>query len=76
MPVHLKTRIGLLLVSHQNKGEKMKTTLIIIGLLLTVPVFGAENWFPVGKSGAKTIYTKKSKCETAEGQLCFPVTIG
>ncbi len=32
------------------------------------------NWFPVGKSGAKTTYVSKSDCEYAEGQACYDIT--
>lgn len=32
------------------------------------------NWFPVGKEGAKTVYSDKAQCELAEGQTCYDVT--
>lgn len=40
-------------------------------LLSTV---SAENWFPVGKSGANVVYTAKAFCESAEARQCFEVT--
>ena len=33
-----------------------------------------ENWFPVGKAGAKTTYADKASCELAEGQSCYEIT--
>ena len=47
---------------------------LITILLLTFSNAQAANWFPVGKEGAATVYTKKAKCETAEGQTCFDIT--
>lgn len=32
------------------------------------------NFYPVGKSGAKTIYVDKAQCELAEGQACYDIT--
>jgi len=50
----------------------MKTIILI--LLFTNSVFAAGNWFPIGKNGAKTIYTQNPKCEMVEGQKCFDIT--
>lgn len=46
--------------------------------LITLILFASfqvyANWYPVGKSGAATVYTKKDKCEQVEGQLCLDIT--
>ena len=34
----------------------------------------AANYYPVGKEGANTSYSKRSDCETREGQMCFDIT--
>ena len=34
----------------------------------------ATNYYPVGKDGANTTYSKKSDCETREGRMCFDIT--
>jgi len=51
----------------------MKLLIIAISLL-TLNAFAVENWFPVSKSGAKTVYMKKADCEATEGQACFDIT--
>ncbi len=33
-----------------------------------------NNFFPVGKPNAKTIYATKEACEAAEGQACYDIT--
>lgn len=54
----------------------MNTILLSITLVLMSFAAQAErgNWFPFGKSGANTVYMKKSKCEQAEGQKCYDTT--
>ena len=47
---------------------------IILILLFSVNCFAANNWFPVGKAGAKTTYVKKQKCEQVEGQSCYDIS--
>lgn len=47
---------------------------IFITFLIGIEKASAENCFPVGKVGAKTVYTNCSKCETVEGQACFDIT--
>ncbi len=47
--------------------------LIILILMFTVNA-NAENWFPVGKLGAKTTYVRKAQCESTEGQRCFDIS--
>jgi len=42
--------------------------------VLLVPMFVFANYFPVGKVGAKTVYVKKSHCESIESQSCFDVS--
>ena len=34
----------------------------------------AANYYPVGKTGANTSYSKQSDCETQESQKCFDIT--
>lgn len=46
-------------------------TLFFCAISITVY---ASNFYPVGKVGAKTVYSKKDKCEQIEGQLCFDIT--
>lgn len=48
-------------------------------ILTIIFIFGfckahAENWFPVGKQNAKTIWVKKDRCEQVEGQACYDIT--
>lgn len=48
--------------------------LFILIFLFSCSAFAVENWFPVGKENAKTVWTNKQKCEQAEGQTCFDIT--
>lgn len=47
---------------------------IILFLLLPNIAFAFGNYYPVGKSGANTAYSKKLKCEQVEGAACFSIT--
>jgi len=49
----------------------MITTILLSGMFTTAK---AANYFPVGKAGAKTTYTKKELCESVEGQECFEIS--
>lgn len=53
----------------------MKLVILFLMFFSTVAFAEApKNWFPVGKSGATTIYAMKAKCEAVEGQSCFDIT--
>lgn len=54
----------------------MKIITFIITLAICVPATAVENWYPVGKQGAKTYVGKgkKSICQQSEGQDCFEIT--
>jgi len=52
----------------------MKTLFFCITFLFCATGFAVENFFPVGKENAKTVYTKQAKCEQVEGQPCFDVS--
>ena len=45
----------------------------IIVLLISISLHAA-NFYPVGKEGASTSYSKQSDCEAKEGQECFDIT--
>lgn len=51
----------------------MKLVVLILAFSFSSVVF-AENWFPVGKVGSKTIYTKESRCESVEAVSCYDIT--
>lgn len=51
----------------------MKTQILFITLFLFCNYANA-NFYPVGKSGATTIYKQKSACELNEGHACFDIT--
>lgn len=48
--------------------------LFIFTLLFSISAFAVENWFPIGKEGAKTVWMQKAKCEKAEGQACYDIS--
>lgn len=55
-------------------------TLILIILLFSINVWAVQNYFPVGKPGSITTYTKLSKCKSIENpalialHTCFEIT--
>lgn len=52
----------------------MKMITLIIALSFCVTSYGLENWFPVGKEGADTVYPRdKAKCESREEYQCFDI---
>jgi hypothetical protein len=34
----------------------------------------SQTWFPFGKEGANTGYTKRGRCQQVEGQKCYDIT--
>jgi hypothetical protein len=47
--------------------------LFLVLFFLSLKVQAVPNWYPVGKTDAKTVYMDKSKCEKIEKQECFNV---
>jgi len=58
------------------KDKKMRACIIFITLLFIVTANADENWFPVGKSGATTIYiNNEAECNAVESpDKCFNVS--
>lgn len=48
--------------------------LVCVTFLFCVTSQAAQNWFPVGKENANTVWTSKARCEAQEGQECYEVT--
>lgn len=45
-------------------------------VILLMPVSLFANWYPLGKTGAKTTYFKSRKqCEKSEKWKCFDITV-
>jgi len=52
----------------------MKMLIVFLVSIFSTASLATGNYFPVGKSGAKTVYRNLAKCQQVEGSVCYDIT--